>query len=133
MRHNAVAKFIFVNGFACLNFRLIHPCRTICFDGVPIADLDNAWLRRNVSIVGQEPILFARSIFRNIVFGLPEDPGEGWCQLLCNSLCATWICHGDKNAIFCIYLYRLKERRCHQSSRSAFTGRQSLQTHTTLS
>ena len=36
-------------------------------DGKSIGLMDNKWLRRKLSLVGQEPTLFARSVRRNIV------------------------------------------------------------------
>lgn len=37
---------------------------------------DPKWLRRHMALVSQEPVLFARSIRDNIVYGLEE--GDGW-------------------------------------------------------
>ncbi|CAM9303539.1 unnamed protein product, partial [Discosporangium mesarthrocarpum] len=45
----------------------------VLLDGVPVHRYEHAWLHRNVSIVGQEPTLYARSIKENIVFGLDGD------------------------------------------------------------
>lgn len=42
---------------------------TISFDGVNLADLDVIWLRHQIGIVSQEPILFATSIRENIAYG----------------------------------------------------------------
>jgi|EP01047_Picozoa_sp_COSAG01_P037134 ATP-binding cassette subfamily B (MDR/TAP) protein 1 len=36
---------------------------TVTFDGVDIASIDPIWLRRQIAIVSQEPVLFAGSIF----------------------------------------------------------------------
>ena len=41
--------------------------RLRCFQ---VHELSPRWLSRNVSIVSQEPILFARSLKRNIMYGL---------------------------------------------------------------
>jgi ABC-type phosphate transport system ATPase subunit len=46
----------------------------IVVDGRDIGVYDAKWLRRQVALVAQEPVLYARSIRRNIVYGLePED------------------------------------------------------------
>lgn len=38
-------------------------------DGVDIRSLDIGWYRRQMALVGQEPVLFSGSIRDNIVFG----------------------------------------------------------------
>ncbi|MCP4810434.1 MAG: ATP-binding cassette domain-containing protein [Proteobacteria bacterium] len=43
----------------------------ISLDGRPYEDLDSSWLRRQVGVVSQEPILFATSIKDNIRYGRP--------------------------------------------------------------
>ncbi|KAF3480612.1 multidrug resistance protein 3 [Arthroderma uncinatum] len=47
---------------------------SITLDGCGVADLNLNWLRQQMSYVVQEPILFNRSIFENILLGL-NDPG----------------------------------------------------------
>lgn len=42
---------------------------SISIDGVPLQDFDKAWLRRQVSLVLQEPFLYAKTIKRNIGVG----------------------------------------------------------------
>ena len=42
----------------------------ILFDGQEVHELSPRWLSRHISIVSQEPTLFARSIKRNIMYGL---------------------------------------------------------------
>ena len=42
----------------------------IFIDGIKIRDLSPDWLSKNVAVVSQEPTLFARSIKRNIIYGL---------------------------------------------------------------
>ncbi len=44
----------------------------ILLDGHPYAELDTDWLREQVGVVSQEPILFATSIAENIRYGRPE-------------------------------------------------------------
>ena len=42
-------------------------------DGRPLGDYDKRWRHRVVSMVGQEPVLFARSIRENIQYGMEEE------------------------------------------------------------
>ncbi|XP_059619981.1 multidrug resistance protein homolog 65 [Phlebotomus argentipes] len=44
----------------------------ICIDGYDIKMLNTSWLRSNIGIVGQEPVLFATSVKENIRCGKPE-------------------------------------------------------------
>ena len=46
-------------------------------DGQPIAAYSNAALHRHIALVGQEPVLFARSIRDNISYGCDE---YGWSE-----------------------------------------------------
>lgn len=39
------------------------------FDGVNLKDLNLQWVRRQVGLVGQEPVLFDASIAENIAYG----------------------------------------------------------------
>ncbi|MCA9526605.1 MAG: ATP-binding cassette domain-containing protein, partial [Myxococcales bacterium] len=43
----------------------------ITLDGVPLTDLEPRWLREQVGVVAQEPLLFATSIADNIRYGRP--------------------------------------------------------------
>uniref|UniRef100_A0A1I8I8M6 ABC transporter domain-containing protein n=2 Tax=Macrostomum lignano TaxID=282301 RepID=A0A1I8I8M6_9PLAT len=43
-------------------------------DGRDVRQLNLAWLRRNIRVVNQEPVLFARSIADNLTYGLNEEP-----------------------------------------------------------
>ncbi|KAM5438481.1 putative ABC-type xenobiotic transporter [Microsporum ferrugineum] len=45
----------------------------ITFDGVDIRDLNLSWLRRQLAVVAQEPVLFSESIFENIALGLGQS------------------------------------------------------------
>ncbi|KAK9788445.1 hypothetical protein WJX73_000962 [Symbiochloris irregularis] len=45
------------------------------FDGRDVGLYNPKWLRRRVAIVNQEPTLFARSIKRNILYGLEREDG----------------------------------------------------------
>ncbi|HBU47995.1 MAG TPA: ABC transporter permease [Myxococcales bacterium] len=44
----------------------------LSLDGVPYSMLDSGWLREQIGVVSQEPLLFASSIEDNIRFGDPE-------------------------------------------------------------
>ena len=45
----------------------------ITLDGVDIRDIDVDWLRSQVGLVGQEPILFHASVFDNVAYGKPHS------------------------------------------------------------
>lgn len=47
----------------------------IRIDGRPVDTYQNGWLRRRIALVSQEPVLYARSIKRNILFGLEAEDG----------------------------------------------------------
>lgn len=44
----------------------------VLFGNYPVRDLNLAWLRRQISMVGQEPILLGATILDNIVYGVNE-------------------------------------------------------------
>ncbi len=48
----------------------------ILLDGTPFEALDAHWLREQVGVVSQEPILFATTIDQNIRYGRPDAPPE---------------------------------------------------------
>ena len=57
--------------------RVFDPARgRITIDGIDLRDLTLACLRRNVGVVFQEPMLFARSIAENLRVGAPEASDE---------------------------------------------------------
>lgn len=41
----------------------------ITLDGLDITSLQVTWLRRQIGMVGQEPVLFATSILENVMMG----------------------------------------------------------------
>ena len=47
---------------------------TILLDGIDIRQLNVTWLRTQVRLVQQEPVLFSGTIFDNVAFGLEETP-----------------------------------------------------------
>lgn len=48
----------------------------ILLDGEDISSLDPSWLRKQIAIVSQEPVLFSTSIEDNIRFGKPDATRE---------------------------------------------------------
>jgi len=48
----------------------------VFIDGIKIHDLSPDWLSQHVAVVSQEPTLFARSIRRNIIYGLEGTENE---------------------------------------------------------
>lgn len=48
----------------------------VLLDGKPLGAYDHKYLHRVISLVSQEPVLFARSITDNISYGLPAVPFE---------------------------------------------------------
>ena len=57
---------------AALVGRLYDPdAGRVTLDGVDLRELDPSWLRRQVGVVSQEPVLFAASIRENIGYGRP--------------------------------------------------------------
>ncbi|CAM9217576.1 unnamed protein product [Pylaiella littoralis] len=62
---------------ASLINRLYEPRQgSITLDGVGIAELNPSWLRRQIGVVDQEPVLFAGSIADNIRYGAPSATNE---------------------------------------------------------
>lgn len=51
----------------------------VMLDGIPVHEYNHHWLHKSISIVGQEPTLYARSIRENIIYGLE---GETWTVFL---------------------------------------------------
>lgn len=45
---------------------------SVLLDGVPLTELDVHWLRRQLGVVSQEPVLFRGTIRENIAYGRPE-------------------------------------------------------------
>lgn len=48
----------------------------VCIDGTSVTELSHDWLSRNVAVVSQEPTLFARSVKKNIIYGLEGTDAE---------------------------------------------------------
>jgi ABC transporter fused permease/ATP-binding protein len=62
---------------ASLLYRLYDPgSGRITLDGVPLTELDPIWLRRQIGVVQQEPLLFSTTVADNIRYGRPEATDE---------------------------------------------------------
>lgn len=48
----------------------------ITLDGVPLKELSVRWLRENIGLVRQEPVLFAGTVKQNILYGAPNATSE---------------------------------------------------------
>ena len=49
----------------------------VLLDDMPLSSLDPRWFHRQVALVAQEPVLFARTIEENITYGLENGGGGG--------------------------------------------------------
>ncbi|XP_013401168.1 ATP-binding cassette sub-family B member 9 isoform X1 [Lingula anatina] len=45
----------------------------VLLDGIPVKQYDHKYLHRKIALVGQEPVLYARSIRENIAYGMEEE------------------------------------------------------------
>ncbi len=62
---------------AALVNRMYDPGRgQVLLDDVPLTELDPTWLRRQVGVVAQDPILLSTSVTENIRYGRPEASDE---------------------------------------------------------
>ena len=50
----------------------------VLLDGIPLKELNIQWLRTQIGLVAQEPLLFATTVWENIAFGLTNTPYENW-------------------------------------------------------
>lgn len=46
---------------------------SILLDGVDLGQFDVSWLRKNIGLVSQEPVLFASTVRENVCYGVPDD------------------------------------------------------------
>jgi ABC transporter fused permease/ATP-binding protein len=62
---------------ASMLYRLYDPLSgRVLLDGKPYAELNAEWLRRQIGVVAQEPLLFSSSIKENIRYGTPDATDE---------------------------------------------------------
>ncbi|KAL6466005.1 hypothetical protein MHYP_G00261380 [Metynnis hypsauchen] len=60
---------------ACLLENFYSPqCGQVLLDGRPVQTYQHGYLHSKVAMVGQEPVLFARSVLNNISYGLSDTP-----------------------------------------------------------
>ncbi|XP_036382601.1 ATP-binding cassette sub-family B member 9 [Megalops cyprinoides] len=52
----------------------------VLLDGRPVQAYQHSYLHSKIALVGQEPILFARSVVKNITYGLKDAPMEAVVQ-----------------------------------------------------
>ena len=55
----------------------------ITLDGIDIKDLDPCWLRSQMAIVSQEPVLFSVSIRENLIYGCEDEPSQETIEQAC--------------------------------------------------
>jgi ABC transporter fused permease/ATP-binding protein len=78
LKHGEVVALVGPSGagkstIASLLYRLYDPSSgRITLDGVPLPELDPIWLRQQVGVVQQEPLLFSTTVAENIRYGRPE-------------------------------------------------------------
>jgi ATP-binding cassette subfamily B (MDR/TAP) protein 9 len=60
----------------------------VLLDGVDIWNFKHAYIHRSISIVGQEPVLYARTIRENILFGLQNPPESEDAMLARQTSCS---------------------------------------------
>ena len=73
----------------------------VLIDGLNVKDINVEWLRRQIGVVSQEPVLFATSIAENISYGLDgvtqqdieaaakEANAHGFIKMLPKVICLT--------------------------------------------
>jgi ATP-binding cassette, subfamily B (MDR/TAP), member 1 len=71
----------------------------IAIDGVSLTDLNVSWLRANIGVVGQEPVLFATSIGENIRYGKPDASQDEIESAAKIANCHTRSCRVDRNNV----------------------------------
>ena len=49
---------------------------SVCLDGLDIRDLNLKWLRTQIGLVSQEPVLFSTTIHKNVEHGLVGTPHQ---------------------------------------------------------
>ena len=62
----------------------------VMLDGIPVHEYNHHWLHQSVSIVGQEPTLYARSIRENIIYGLEGESTSGFLYDIDTAPAGRW-------------------------------------------
>ncbi|MFT7808357.1 ATP-binding cassette sub-family B member 9 [Arapaima gigas] len=68
----------------------------VLLDGRPVHAYQHTYLHSQVALVGQEPVLFARSVQKNISYGLMDCPMEAVVQAAKNANAHDFICNLSK-------------------------------------
>lgn len=55
----------------------------VTLDGIDIKQLDPCWLRTQMAIVSQEPVLFSVSIRENLIYGCEDEPSQETIEQAC--------------------------------------------------
>jgi len=69
----------------------------VLFDGINYKDLDLKWLRSQIGLVGQEPVLFSGTVFQNIALGKPGATKEEVEEAARMANAESFILELDKN------------------------------------
>jgi ABC-type multidrug transport system fused ATPase/permease subunit len=72
----------------------------VCVDGVDVRDLNVTWLRQQIGVVSQEPVLFATTIAENIRYGrmdvtqgeIEQAAKEANAHIFIKELPQVWTC-----------------------------------------
>ncbi|XP_035291591.1 ATP-binding cassette sub-family B member 9 [Anguilla anguilla] len=68
----------------------------VLLDGRPVHTYQHSYLHSQVALVGQEPVLFARSILKNISYGLTDTPMDAVVQAATKANAHDFICSLSK-------------------------------------
>ena len=66
-----------------------HVCsmRKILFDGINAKDYNLAWLRSQIGVIPQEPVIFDGTVMDNVLYGKPDATMEEVLEA-CDTSCA---------------------------------------------
>jgi ATP-binding cassette subfamily B (MDR/TAP) protein 1 len=90
-------------------------------DGYNIQDLNLRWLRRQISLVSQEPVLFSTTIYTNIEFGLIGTEYEGVSKL---AISVDYRNRTHLSQLYTLIFYAGKSRSQNQTHRGCGQNRQ---------
>lgn len=76
-------------------------------DGNNVKELNVAWLRKHIGVVGQEPVLFNTTIAENISFGAEEATEKDIEEAAKEANAHDFI---SKLPMVCFLFYRCKEK-----------------------
>jgi ATP-binding cassette subfamily B (MDR/TAP) protein 8 len=64
---------------------------SVTIDGIDVREMDPHWLRSQIGIVEQEPVLFAGTIWENIAYGRPDASHDEIMEASTSANCDTFI------------------------------------------